>query len=78
MSPILRIMVPLQSSSLWCHVLVLVTGRATDPLGPKPLIQTPYQTFFLKLHKEQTLFFYFILHLLDRGDQCYRTVLTEH
>ena len=51
---------------------------ATGFFGTKVVIQTSYQTFSLKLYKEQTPFFYFLLQALDRGDACYQTVPLKH
>ena len=53
-------MVPLQCPSLRCHVLIPVTGRAPDSFGTKADTTDSLPNVFLKLHKEQTLF-YFLL-----------------
>ena len=51
--------------------MLLIVIQLQAFLELKPLVQTPCQTVSLKLHKEQTLFSYFLLRFLDRSDPCY-------
>ena len=56
---------------------MLPTDSATGFFGIKAL-HIHYQTFSLKLYKDQILFFYFLSQSLDRKDPYYQIVSTDH